>query len=172
MSGTPVPNLFMGRKGTLAEVFEWNIGFTDSTGDSIIPLAKTVRFAPGGAGGEAIFTQFWIAITSDMTSVTLRFTPIIDGIPLDGTGPVPFNFDERQTLALSGTPGTRVTERFEFGMSLPYTDGVTAETLRTALRGTWFQLLIDTVGGLTAGDLILEQPEIEFEIVQESEAAQ
>ncbi len=172
MPGTPIPNLFLGRGDTAAHLMQWNVGNDDNGnpgGDAIDLLARSVRFAPGGVGGEAIFTTIWVALTYDMDSVSVRFTPILDGIAQDGTGGT---VDLRQTVALTGTPGTRVTERFEFGMSLPYDDGSSSNAIRTALRGTWFQLLVDTVGGLGDGDLIIEQPEIEFEVVRESEQAQ
>lgn len=173
MAGTPVPNLFFGRKDTLAEVFEWSSGATDGSnggaGDQINPLAKTVRFAPAGVGGEAIFTRMWLALTYDMDAVTLRFTPILDGVAQDGTGGTP---DLRQTLTLAGTPGTRVTERWEFTLYRPYDDGVDPDAVRVALRGCWFQMMIDTTTTLGTGDLFIEQPEIEFEVVRESVAAE
>lgn len=167
MAGTPIPKLFLGRKDTVAEVFKWNDGATDGSnggaGDTIYPLAKSVRWAPGGAGGEAIFPRFWIALTYDMT-VTLRFTPVVDGIPQDGTGGTD---DLRQTLALTAG-GSRVTERYEFVLAKQYD----SDALRLYLRGCWFQLLIDTTTTLGAGTLIIEQPEIEYEVVRESVEAQ
>jgi len=174
MVGTPIPVLFLGSNGPTADVWQWDDGITDGEvlagdGDPIIMLSKSVRASPAGVGGECIFTQFWIALTYDMDAITLRFTPIVDGVVFDGTGGNP---DLRQTLALVGVPGTRVTERFEFGMSVPYDDGVSTNAIRTALRGAWFQLQIDQVGGLGNGDLIIEQPEIEYEVVRESLQAQ
>jgi hypothetical protein len=175
MTGTPIPTLFLGRADTSADVWEFGTGEYDGapsgggSGDDITFLAKSVRFAPAGAGGEAIFTNFYIALTYDMDAVTLRFTPIVDGVVYDGTGGNP---DLRQTLALTATPGTRKTERYEFALYVPYDDGVDSDALRVDLRGTWFQLQIDTTGSLGDGDLIIDQPEIEFEIVRESEAAQ
>ncbi|MCL7965374.1 MAG: hypothetical protein M8858_08150 [marine benthic group bacterium] len=169
MAGTPIPNMFLGRKDTLAEVFQWSDGATDGSnggaGDTIVGLAKSVRWAPAGVGGEAIFTRMWIALTYDMDAVTLRFTPILDGVPQDGTGGTP---DLRQSLALTGSVGTRVTERYEFTLYYPYDDGVDSDALRVALRGCWFQLLVETTTTLGDGTLIIEQPEIEYEIVRES----
>lgn len=174
MTGTPIPTLFLGSNGPTADVWQWDDGITDGEvlagdGDPINMLALSVRASPAGVGGECIFTQFWIAITYDMDAVTMRFTPIVDGVVFDGTGGNP---DLSQTLVLAGTPGTRVTERFEFGMSVPFDDGVNVDAIRTALRGAWFQLQVDLVGGLGNGDLIIEQPEIEFEVVRESLQAQ
>ena len=173
MAGTPIPNLFFGRADTLAEVFEWSDGATDGSnggaGDAIVLLAKSVRWAPAGVGGEAIFTRMWIALTYDMSAVTLRFMPILDGVPQDGAGSTP---DLRQTLALTGAPGTRVTERYEFTLAVPYDDGVDTDAVMYALRGCWFQLQIDTTGNLGSGDLIIEQPALEYEVVRESLVAE
>ncbi len=176
MPGTPIPTLFLGRRDTAADVWQWAIGATDAAGpaqtppgDAINALAKTVRFFPAGFQGEAIFTQFWIGFTSDMDALTVRFTPIVDDVVYDGTGGNP---DLRQTVAIAETPGTRRTFKFEFALFLPYDDGIDPDALRTALRGSWFQLLVDTVGGLGVGDFIIDAPEIEFEIVRESTAAE
>lgn len=176
MAGTPIPTMFLGRADTRADIWVWATGVEDGAGvggspagDPITPLAKTVRFFPAGFQGEAIFTQFWIGFTSDMDALTVRFTPIVDDVVYDGTLGNP---DLRQTVAIAETPGTRRTFKFEFALYKPFDDGVDADAVRTALRGSWFQLLVDTVGGLGVGDFIIDAPEIEFEIVRESTAAE
>lgn len=176
MPGTPIPNLFLGRKDTSADVWLWAVGATDGAGPSQVPagddvvmLAKTVRFFPAGFQGEAIFTQFWVGFTSDMDALTVQFTPIVDDVAYDGTGGNP---DLRQTVAIAEVIGTRRTFKFEFALFLPYDDGADADAVRTSLRGSWFQLQVDTVGGLGVGDFIIDAPEIEFEIVRESTAAE
>lgn len=176
MAGTPIPTLFIGRRDTSADVWQWNLGETDGAGpagvpagDAVMPLARTVRFFPAGFQGEAVFTQFWIGVSTDMDALTLRFTPIVDDVVYDGTLGNP---DLRQQVAIAETPGTLRTFKFEFALYLPYDDGVDADALRTALRGSWFQLLIDTIGGLGIGDLFIDQPEIEFEVVRESTQAE
>ena len=176
MPGTPIPNLFLGRKDTRADVWIWGEGPTDGAGpsqvpagDDIVQLAKTARFFPAGFQGEAIFTQFWVGFTSDMDALTVQFTPIVDDVVYDGTGG---NADLRQTVAIAEAVGIRRTFKFEFSLFLPFDDGADPDALRTALRGSWFQLLVDTVGGLGVGDFIIDAPEIEFEIVRESTAAE
>lgn len=179
MAGTPIPTLFFGRAGTSpgeADVWQWSVGATDAAGpsqtppgDAITPLAKTVRFFPAGFKGEAIFTNLWIGLTADMDAITLRFTPIVDEVVYDGTLGNP---DLRQTIAIAETPGTRVTQKVELALYLPYDNGVDPNAVRNDLRGSWFQLLVDTTTGLGVGDLIIDKPELEFEVVRESEAAQ
>ena len=176
MPGTPIPTMFLGRRDTRADIWIWATGNTDGAGpaqvppgSAITPFAKTARFFPAGFQGEAIFTQFWVGLTADMDALTLRFTPIVDDVVYDGTGG---NADLSQTVVIAETPGTRRTFKFEFALALPFDDGVDPDALRTALRGSWFQLQVDTVGGLGVGDFIIDAPEIEFEIVRESTAAE
>ena len=171
MVGTPIPVLFLGRDGTTAaEVFETNSGFEDGfnggAGDAISIKGRTVRIAPAGVSGECLFTTFWVMVEHTM-AVTLRFTPILDDVVYDGTGGNP---DLRQTVAL-GSLAVRTVETFEFALSLPYDDGG-GEQIRTALRGTWFQLEVDSSTALATGDLILHQTELEFEVVRETQQAE
>ena len=175
MPGTPIPVLFFGRKDTAAEVLATNEGFEDGfnggAGDAINLLGRTARIAPAGVMGECIFTRFWIMVEHTM-AVTLQFTPILDGHILDGTDlVVPFDQDLRQTVVLATAP-TRLTEKFEFVMQLSFDDGTDPDAVRTALRGTWFQLVVATSSDLAAGDLIIHQTELEYEVVRESQAAE
>ncbi len=166
MPGTPIPQLFFGRSGTLAEVFQTDSGFQDGAAEAINILARSVRWAPAGVGGECIFTTFWIMVEHTM-AVTLRFTPILDDVVFDGTGGNP---DLRQIIALT-TKATRLVETFEFALSLPFLVSATEE-LRTALRGVWFQLQVDSSVPLATGDLILHQTELEYEVVRETQQAE
>ncbi len=174
MTGTPTPTLFFGGVDSDANILEWGEGFVDGDGAVLVDvLAKSDPIAPAGASGEAIFKNIYLTVTFDMT-VDLIITPIIDFVTLDGTaGAIPPGYagvvDERLTLSLVGG-AERVTERFEIGLSLPYPDTAN-ERLRTAMRGAWFQVMVSVEGGLAAGDLILEQVELEFENVRESVVA-
>ena len=175
MPGTPIPILFFGRKDTAAEVLATGQGFEDGfnggAGDAINILGRTVRIAPAGVMGECIFTRIWLMVEHTM-AVTLQLTPILDGHVFDGTDPLaPFDQDLRQTVVLATAP-TRLTEKFEFVMQLAHDDGTDPDALRTALRGTWFQLEVATSTNLATGDLILHQTELEYEVVRESQAAE
>ncbi len=165
MAGTPIPVLFFGRADTSADVFQTNLG-SDDDGVVITPKALSNAVAPAGASGEAIFRNIYLTLTHDM-AVDVRLTPIVDFVPLDGSGGQP---DERQTLTLAGL-GARTTTRFEFGLSRP-SDLTPSPAFRNALRGAWFQLLVEAINGLAAGDLIIEQVELEIEIVRESLVAE
>lgn len=172
MTGTPVPTLFFGGIDTNGNILEFGAG-ADDNGVAIDLLALSDPIAPAGASGECIFKNIYLTITYDMT-VDLIITPIIDFVRLDGlAGAIPPGYagvvDEQLTLSLVAG-AARQTERFEIGMSLPYPDTAT-ERLRTALRGAWFQVDVSIAAGLAAGDLILEQVELEFENVRESVVA-
>jgi len=163
MAGTPIPTLFFGGRDASANVLQSNVGFTDNT-VPYVPLLKTNPVAPAGAAGEAIFRNVYLTLTHSML-VDVRVTPIVDFIPLDGTNGQP---DERTIISLPDLTGTqRLTERFEIGLSLPFPLTGT-ERFRNALRGAWFQVLIEAINGLAAGDLIFEQVELQHEIVRES----
>lgn len=166
MAGTPIPILFFGGRDTEASVLQTNSGFQDNTVD-YVPSALSNAVAPAGASGECIFKNVYITITHDM-AVDIRITPIVDFVPLDGTNGQP---DERLTFSLPDLTPNRVTERFEMGLSLPFPLTGT-ERFRNALRGAWFQLQVEAINGLAAGDLIFDQTEVEYEVVRESVVAE
>ena len=165
MTGTPIPTLFYGGRDTEASVIEANVGFQDNGAD-YTPLAISNLVAPAGASGESIFTNVYITITHSM-GVDIRLTPILDFVPLDGTGGQP---DERLIITLPPL-AARLTERFEMGLSVPFPLTGT-ERFRNALRGAWFQLQAEALAPLAAGDLIFDQTELEFEVVRESVVAE
>lgn len=167
MPGTPIPTLFFGGRDTNANVLQTGAG-NDDNGVAIAPLARSVAVAPAGSSGECIFKNVYLTTTHDM-GCQLRLTPILDFVPLDGTGGQP---DERLTITLSDlTASGRLTQRFEMGLSLPFPLTGT-ERFRNAMRGAWFQLQVEVVGGLANGTVIFEQVELEFEVVRESVVAE
>lgn len=166
MPGTPIPVLFFGGRDTEANVLQVSDGFQDNTVD-YVPLAKSNPVAPAGASGECIFKNVYITITHDMAAM-IRLTPIVDFVALDGTGGQP---DERLIFTLPDLTPNRLTERFEMGLSLPF-PLTGPERIRNALRGAWFQLQAEAIGGLASGDLIFDQTELEYEVVRESVVAE
>jgi len=167
MAGTPIPTLFFGGLDVAANVLQTNDGFQDNAVD-YIPSLLTNPIAPAGASGEAIFKNAYVTLTHSM-AVDVRITPIVDFVALDGTGGQP---DERLTITLADLTATgRETDRYEMGLSVPFPLTGT-ERFRNALRGAWFQLLIEGINGLAAGDLIFEQIELEYEVVRESVVAE
>lgn len=167
MAGTPIPTLFFGGRDTVANVLQTNSGFQDNLVD-YVPSLLTNPVAPAGASGECVFLTAYITLTHSM-ACEVRITPVVDFVPLDGTGGQP---DERLVITLADlTAAGRLTERFEMGLSLPF-PLVGTERFRNALRGAWFQVLMEAINGLAAGDLIFEQVGLEFEVVRESLVAE
>lgn len=167
MPGTPIPTLFFGGRDTVANVLQTNTGFVDNA-VAYVPQLRTNPVAPAGTSGECIFVTAYVTLTHSMAT-DIRITPIVDFVPLDGTGGQP---DERLIFSLPDLTATgRLTERFEMGLSLPFPLTGT-ERFRNALRGAWFQLLFEAINGLAAGDLIFEQVELEYEVVRESVVAE
>lgn len=167
MAGTPIPTLFFGGRDTFANVLQTSDGFQDNGAD-YVPSLRTNPVAPAGSAGECIFSNAYVTITHSM-AVDVRITPIVDFVALDGTGGQP---DERLTITLPDLTATgRETDRYEMGLSLPF-PLTGPERFRNALRGAWFQLLIEGIGGLAAGDLIFESVELEHEVVRESVVAE
>lgn len=163
MAGTPIPSLFFGGRETSAKVLQTNSGFEDD-GVAYAPMLRTNPVAPAGASGECIFRNAFVTITHSMAT-DIRITPIVDFVPLDGTGGQP---DERLVFSLPDLTATgRRTDRYEMGLSLPFPLTGT-ERFRNALRGAWFQLQLEAINGLADGDLIFEQVELEHEVVRES----
>jgi hypothetical protein len=160
------PLLFLGDSAT-GEVWEFGAGPTDD-GVAFVPLAKSARVAPAGIGGECIFTALYFAVTHRIINnnpVLVRVTPIINGVPQDGTGGTT---DERKIVTLDYVGGARKTELFELGLSIPNIH-LTIERGRHAMRGTWFQYLVEgTQLDAGAGELTFEVSELEYEIVRES----
>lgn len=139
---------------------------TTEVADGGAPIAlrtTTDLWAPNGWWGEAIWPTVTVVVSSNL-GATFQLTPIVDGIPLDGSGGQP---DCRVTFDFT-TPaaGERTTRRLVVGLSRPIRVLGTPYG-RMGLRGTWIQLQLASVGAFTlpAGetnpDLRLDGNELE-----------
>lgn len=137
-------------------LFKDNSGFQDD-GINYQARATSDPVAPAGPDGECSFYTLWLAATHTM-AVTLRVTPIVDGVA-----------GATVDLTLT-TKATRTTEVFEVGLKL-----ATGSTVLTAPRGTWFQAKVETlVGGVAAiatGDLLFDLSSLEYSIERETRQA-
>lgn len=124
-------------------------------------VVETGDFAPGGEGGEAIYTAFYITVTHTM-AVTLRVIPVLDGVEQTA---------QQKDVALSSET-SRTTKVIEVGLSIPVPDGAGGEAGRCAMRGTRIKCRLETTGGIAAGDLIVDKVEVEHEVVLESVEAE
>jgi hypothetical protein len=150
------PILYVGSRTD--KVLKAGVGYDDD-GVAYTALARSERLAPAGAGGECIFTMLYLTTRHYTSSVSINVTPIVDNVTL-----------ATQTIALTGaasTTGNRQTH--ELVLSLPYVRA-SVEQLRTAPRGTWIELLIESSG--TSAKQIVESAEIEYEVVRETQAGE
>lgn len=146
---------FMGAEGELAQFG----GSTSDLGAFLTALARTNSYAPGGIGGEAIFTNVYLTLQRDNTeTLTLHLTPIVDGVELDSI-----------ELELAGVAGP-VRAVHEIGLAIPY-PSVADPQLFYAMRGEWIQLQLETVAALPDGRIVVDGVELEVEVVTEGKDA-
>jgi hypothetical protein len=129
--------------------------------------AKSRVLAPAGVDGEALFTALYLTLSWTATA-SLLITPIVDGIPYDGVDAT----DERKPLTLTSR-ATRKTQTFVLPLVRRLTDprDSTVTVARFYLRGGRFQVLIESVGALTDGDVILEACAVEAEPMTDTKDA-
>ena len=169
------PTLLFGQGGGSAgggnALYRASAAAADDAGVAFNIRARSDRFYPAGPGGEAIFTVLWLTVTTAITPATptpnhvhLIITPYLDGVALAA-----------QTLTITGPltgAQTRLTTKYEFGLSVPYLNTLGTEVFRTAARGASFEIQVATSSGVVAGELIAVQADVEYEVVRESVAAQ
>jgi hypothetical protein len=167
MAGEPA--LLFGQGGGNA-IYRADATASDDAGVAFDIRARSDRLYPAGLGGEALFTVLWLTVTTAITpavpanTVDLIVTPYLDGVAL-----------EAQTFTITGpTAGaqTRLTRKYEFGLSVPYLDVYLTEQFRVGARGACFEVQVETDGGLMPGELIALGVDVEYEVVRESVAAE
>lgn len=167
------PEVYFGLGGGSA-LWRVNEGYRDGpTSDGADPpvytggtaysaLLASCRIAPAGPRNNTVFPLLLLIVTHTM-AVTVRMTPILDGVAYDGTGGTT---DERRTIALVAKDDLTV-EKFLLPLEIPLmVDAV--ERGRYAMRGTWFQAKVETVGALAAGTLIFEANVLDYEPAEDS----
>jgi hypothetical protein len=155
---------FAGQGGGTPKILEVFHGpDDDGAGFDLFALSSPV--SPQGPSGECLFTALFLSLTWSV-DITLRLTPVVDGVAWDGTAGTT---DERVTLALVGT-GTRQTATYELPLTRALMDPIDTshELARFYQRGRFFQLRLESLGADPGGDVILEQPWLEYEEVAET----
>lgn len=147
------PVLFVGSRS--ASLLRVGVGYVDGSAVYNL-LARSHRFAPAGQNGECIFTRLAVATRHYTANVTFWLTPSIDGVAL-----------ATQQIALIGAATTTgIRQSHQLGLSLPYVRSA-VEITRTAPRGTWFELLVETqYASAVAAKQIIESVELEYEPVR------
>jgi hypothetical protein len=138
------------------------MGGQESADDLGVPIelvAKSNQYAPAGIGGEAIFTNVYLTLfRSNADDLVLELTPIVDDV-------------EQEPIEITRPAVAAPTrEVLEIGLAVYYPSPADPQ-IATAMRGTWFQASLRSVGVLPAGRLIIEGWEFEHELVTEGKAA-
>lgn len=156
---------FFGQAGG-PRIIQSRRGATD-LGQPYALYAKSRVLAPAGVDGEALFCALYLTITWTATA-SLRVTPIVDGVPYDGVRQT----DERKTFTLASR-ADRKTETFVLPLTRKLKDArdPTVTAAKFYLRGGRFQALIESLGALTEGDVILEACTLETEPMTDTKRA-
>ena len=170
--------LFYGTRensGTTAGVVEANSSFLDD-GAAYNMVVTTNRFAPGGDGGEAVFTTLY-AVFQNREAVRVRIAILVDDTPINfpplgavGNPNVSYATVPYYEINLPASANFAL-RHYEIGLSIPLKDATGIEVARFAARGTWFQVKVETVADGTTiflNPLLIEELEVEYENVRES----
>lgn len=115
--------------------------------DAEVPVtlrAVTAVWAPSGWWGDALWRTVTVTVSANV-GASFLLTPIVDGIVLDGTNGA---VDSRVNWSIpTPSAGQRVQTKRVVGLSRPITIGTTSTSV-VGLRGTWLQILIETVGAI------------------------
>lgn len=159
--------LIFGAGNATCAAYRYSVSNVADAGSPVLLRATTAIFAPNGWWQEALHRVLTLVVSANV-GVTLRVTPILEGLPLDGTAGRP---DARVTFTLDvpDAGGQRVTQKVNVGLYQPVRVFGTV-TGRTGLRGTWVQFLVESIGPIvlpsvteSTPDLRLEGPELEWE---------
>lgn len=151
----------------------------DGTAFDISALSNWIRPFSGQSTGysslpasDAVFYDAYVTITWSM-AVVLRFTPILDespdselftpAMPLGGSLVI-----LEPELTLAPPDDGRTTQTFRIPLMRKVLDAAGVEQGRNYLVGTRLRFGVTSVGGLGAGDLILDGVEIEVESVDDA----
>lgn len=115
--------------------------------------------APGGLGASCLFQNLYIAVET-WTGGFVKVTPIVNGEKLT-TEAMAF------AVPFPGTGGERGLHRFEIPLSRAYDDG-SGVVSRAGLVGTWFTCEIEVMDSWGCGRLAVGDPELEFEVLDNS----
>lgn len=145
-------NLLFGQGGGTIGAFQYSPQNPDDDGTAVLLRAFTAVFAPSGWWQEALHRILTLMVSANV-STTVRVTPYLEGLALDGTEGRP---DARATFDLApALGGDRITQKFNVGLFQPvrFLGSVVG---RTGLRGTWVQFLIETTTPITVA--VMESP--------------
>lgn len=143
------------------KVFLGGEGATDD-GEAFFLVGYSRVVSPAGSDGVAIFRSYLLTVVHTVET-TLRVTPIIDGVAYDGTNGTT---DERFPITLVAQEQRKV-ETFVVPLFRRLLDTVDPSTTvgRFYMRGSRFQVKVESLEALSEGDLFFDDGTLEFEPV-------
>lgn len=142
----------------------------DDMGVPFTALLRSGWLAPFQSGGEALFKRVWLTCTWSGQH-TLRVTPYIDE---QGTADQSLVIGVarllRPLVSLPVVAGEPETRTFEVWLQRAWLISG-QERGRVFPRGTRLQVLVETIGAIGSGTLVIDGVECDFEPVQETRAA-
>jgi hypothetical protein len=136
-------------------------------------LFQTNPWQPEAQGGECVFSWLFLSVSWSMAAL-LRVTPMVDGKPITETmddGTIVRTI--RSLITLDQQEGTlqRENQVFPIPIALEYEKDGTVFT-RTAMRGQRFQMLVESIGNLGVGEIMITGAEVTYESVRKANYAE
>jgi hypothetical protein len=145
--------------------YRFGNGALDDGGTPLRPRAVTQVFVPASWWGEFLARTATIIVSSN-AGLGIRVTPISEGVVYDGQDGRP---DARVSFTVPTPSGSeRVPYRAKVGLFRPtVVNGVAVG--RSGIRGTWFQLLLETtsdpvLGGESPADVRFEGVDLDYRV--------
>lgn len=131
---------------------------------------ETNDVAPGGLGGEALFTMAYLTVRA-AAGATLQLTPILnddDTVSRTVDGATVRVLQPRVTLAQQpGTPPELVVQTFEIPLLVAH-ERAGAPSYAVHPRAERLRLRIESIGAIGSGSFRVEQCELEYDLVRRS----
>lgn len=122
-------------------------------GEHIGGIVRSSPLAPAGLGGECLFTNIYVAMSSTTGGVAV-VTPIVDGERLEHL---------QRNIGIVAEPEAPDYRRWEIGLHVDQGD-FSAQ----GVRGTWIQVEVNVLDMTGCGNVEIHAVEVEWEAVTES----
>lgn len=130
------------------EIFQPAQSNLSDDGTPVCLRAITGTWAPAGWMQTALYRTVTLNVSSNV-GATVRVTPILQGVALDGTSGNP---DCRITFVIAvPSAGNRTESRNILGLSRPVSTDL-GNDFKVGLRGSWVNFLVETVGEVDASN--------------------
>lgn len=130
-------------------------------------LGKTATFYPFGRGGEALFRMAHLSV-QHVASATLRVTPVLEHAQGTLSGATGTLTAMPATLILPQQAGEPRVAAYPIPLVMEYARS-SVPIARVSCRGVGLALLIETVGSVGTGMLVVDAVEVEYEPLEKAQ---